>query len=304
MHRGTQPRLSAAIHEPKLRRLYEVNGLKNYLFALNNLRWYARLPCKWLIFALVVFLVCFPYPRLTYRHFSRWRDPNALIEPHAAALQPWVDELKASLPPDLPPQNTLRRVEKFVYDKVPYEWDWNTWGLSDYLPTVTETVERAKEDCDGRAVVAASLLSNLGFHPRIVTDFAHVWVQTEHGDTMGPGRKKAVVATEKGLNFNWRALTELPRALAFGISVFPWPRQLIVLVVAWWLLLRRSHGVLGGICALAGLTTGFFLLRAGGPEYAKPIVWMQLLGVLTVLGGVAASLLPRRRAQPTIGDRL
>jgi hypothetical protein len=268
--------------------------LKNYLFALNNLRWYARLPCKWLIFGLAVFVVCFPYPRLAYRHFSRWRDPNALIEPHAVVLQPWVIELRSSLPPELSPKDQLPRVEAFVRDKIPYDWDWNTWGLSDYLPTVAEAVARGKEDCDGRAVVAASLLSNLGFRPRIVTDFAHVWVQTEHGDTMGPGRKKAVVATEKGLSFDWRALTEMPRALAFGVAVFPWPRQIIILMVAGWLLLGHSQRASTRVAALAGLMGGFFLLRVGGAEYSKPVLWMQLLGSLTMLCCVVVLCSTRR----------
>ena len=274
------------------------------VFVLNRLRWYARLPLKWLIFGLSVFIVCFPYPRLTYRHFSHWQDPNALIEPNAAALQPWVHELRASLPASAPPQETLQRVENFVYDKVEYEWDWNTWGLSDYLPTVTEAVSLGKEDCDGRAVVAASLLANLGFRPRIVTDFAHVWVHTEHGETMGPGRKKAVIATDRGLQVQWRAVTELPRAAIYGMAVFPWQRQIIVLVIAWWLMLSPRYGITRSAATLAGLTAGFFLLRWGGVNYHKPVLWAQLAGALTMVSVLGVLLFSGRRKTPTNADAL
>ncbi len=265
------------------------NVLTKTVFGLNELRWYARLPLKWLIFGLTVLAVCFPYPRLAYRHLSHWRDPNALIEPEAPALQPWVAELRASLPADSPPKETLQHVQQFVHRKLPYEWDWNTWGLSDYLPTVEEAVSLGKEDCDGRAVVAASLLRNLGFESRIVTDFAHVWVQTNHGETMGPGRRKAIVATETGINVNWRGLVEIPRALAYGVAVFPWRREMIVLLVGWWLLLGRS-GLRVSAAALGGLLLGFFLLHRGGGDYRHPVVWMQISGG-ALMGFSAAVLL-------------
>jgi hypothetical protein len=267
------------------------------IFALNNLPWYARLPCKWLIFGAAVFVVCFPYPRLTYRHFSHWQDPNALVEPNAPALMPWAAELRASLPTDLPAKETLRHVERFVYDKVPYEWDWNTWGLSDYLPTASEVVAAGKEDCDGRAVVAASLLAGLGFQARIVTDFAHVWVQTDHGETMGPGAKKAVVATPEGMKLQWRGLTELPRAIAYGLAVFPWPRQAFVLVITWWLFMSSRFGWVRGGLAFAGLMAGFFLLRAGGQNYYRPVPWAQWLGAATMAASLAMLMVPGLRSR-------
>ena len=265
------------------------------IFIFNTLRWYTRLPLKWAILGLTVLEVSFPYPRLAYRHLQHWMNPNALIEPHAPALQPWVEELRPSLLPDLPPRETLRRVERFVYDKVPFEWDWNTWGLSDYLPTVTEVIEMGKEDCDGRAVVAASLLENFGFKAQIVTDFAHVWVKTDKGETMGPGRRTAVVATDRGLQVQWSALGELPRGLLYGIAVFPLIRQLIVLVVGWWLMLRSNSGIVRSLAALALLCGGLLILRVGGSDYYNPIRWLQILGAVSIAAAVCLLLVRSRR---------
>lgn len=262
------------------------------LFALDSQRWFTRLPLKWFILGFTILLVCFPYPALTLQHMKHWRNPDALIEPNAPSLQPWVEELRLQLPADLPPQDALRRVEKFVYEKVPYEWDWNTWGLSDYLPTVEEVVSKGKEDCDGRAVIAASLLRNFGFESRIVTDFAHVWVQTDKGDAMGPGKRKAIVATEKGMKFDWGAFLQLPDVLAYGIAVFPWPREAIVLTVAWWLLLNRRSSRRVALVAAASLLAALVLIRWSGDDYWRPVRWARWCGVALLLATPLAMTWP------------
>ena len=269
------------------------------IFILNTFPWYTRLPLKWAIFGCTMLAVCFPYPNLALRHLQHWRNPNALIEPQAPALQPWVEELRPALPADLPSREALKRVERFVYEHVPYEWDWNTWGLSDYLPTVTEAIEMGKEDCDGRAVVAASLLQNFGFKVQIVTDFAHVWVKTDKGETMGPGRRKAVVATDRGLQIQWRALAELPRASIYGLAVFPLIREMIVLLVGWWLMLRTNAGLARSLLAFVILCTGLLLLREGGSEYLKPVAWMQIAGALAMATAVLLLLFRNRRSGQT-----
>lgn len=255
------------------------------LLRINDLRWFARLPLKWLIFGLTVLAVCFPNPLLLVRHLSHWRDPNALIEPDAPALRPLVEELKSRLTDDLPPAEALKTVQDFVHEKIPYEWDWNTWGAADYMPTVTEAIEMGKEDCDGRAVVAASLLRELGYKSEIVTDLLHVWVKTDKGETMGPGDKKVAVGAEGGVRVNFAALTQLPRALAYGVAAFPFVRELIVLVVLWLLLLRRGGGVGCSLIALALLLDGLLFLRVGSVNHRFPIVWMQ---VLALAHGLAA----------------
>ena len=67
------------------------------LFIVNTLRWYLRLPLKWGIFGLTVLIVCFPYPNRLVDHIAHWRDPNALIEPHAPVIELLFQELRANL---------------------------------------------------------------------------------------------------------------------------------------------------------------------------------------------------------------
>jgi len=264
------------------------------VFVLNNLRWYVRVPVKWIVFGLTVLAVCFPSPHRLLTHVRHWRDPNALIEPDAPAIQPFVEELRPRLV-DGPPREVLRQVERYVCDKIEYAWDWDTWGTADYLPTVTEVIEAGKEDCDGRAVLAASLLRRFGFDAQLVTDFAHMWVKTDFGETMGPGKKKAIVATERGLRFQLSALTEVPRAFSYGVAVFPLFRELIILAVLWLLLLRRGGGTMASAVGFACFGTGLALLRAGGRDYTDPTLWMQWLGLACIVGGLATLLLWAKR---------
>ncbi len=262
----------------------------NRLLVLNKLSWPLRIPVKWAVMGVTFLVVCFPHPTQLVRHIDHWRHAEALIEPDAVALEPLVTELRPLVAENQSPKKVLQTVQRFVCKKIKYAWDWDTWGNADYMPTVTEAVEQGQEDCDGRAVVAASLLRRLGYNAHLVTDFAHVWVKTDRGETMGPGRNKAVVATKKGLSVQRGALGQLARALAYSVAPFPLVRELILLVVFWWLLLRSKCGFGCGAVAFLLLLNGLFFLRTGGVNYREPVVWMQLLGLLNLFSATIGLL--------------
>jgi hypothetical protein len=258
----------------------------NYLQPLNALPWPVRLPVKWLVFVLAVVGVCYPDPRLLQTQWQRLKNPDALVNPTASALQPWIAEVEAELSPDLSPQDALKRIEAFVYKKVPYEWDWNNWGVADYFPTVEEVVERQKEDCDGRAIVAASIMRHFGYDAQLVTDFAHLWVKTSAGEVMNPGKSRAAVATAEGFRLYPGALRKLVQPLAYGIAVFPLAREAIVVLVLWWLLLGRGMGMARSFFCLLLLVNGLFLLRLGS-DWKQPVTIVQGLAVANLLIGLA-----------------
>lgn len=243
-------------------------------------RWYVRIPLKWLVFLAITFLVLFPYPGRFARHVAHLRNLNRLVQPDAPALAAWDTELSERLSreiagrapttqplrellPSLPPRQVQKKVEAFVYEKVKYAWDWDTWGVADYIPTVDEIFASAtdgllREDCDGRAVIAASLMRRLGYDSRIVTDLRHVWVTTPQGEWMGPGRAKTVVSTPRGNKFMLgTAVQNAVVSLSFGIGVFPLWRELLILLTAYVLSIHRrmarGSAVLGGLLLLQGL---------------------------------------------------
>jgi hypothetical protein len=90
---------------------------------------------------------------------------------------------------------------------------------------------------------------------------------------------------------NLRALTALPRAAAFGIAVFPWPRELVIVAVLW-LLLCGSGRWPRQVLALAALLAGLFLLRAGSASFDRPDVWLQTAALTALAAGICLLLYP------------
>jgi hypothetical protein len=264
---------------------------------VNTWPWFPRLPAKWALFGLTVVVVLFPYPGALVRHVDRWRDPNVLIEPAHPAIQAMADELRPALDASLPPAAALKKVELHVLKRLPYAWDWITWGMADYIPTVDEALAMGREDCDGRAVVAASVLQALGYRAELVTDFAHVWVKTDQGETMGPRPTTTIVATPDGPKLQKSALAALIKASAYGVAVFPLVREVIIAAAAWVLLWRPGRSRVGWVVAGGLIFGGLLLMRRAGGDDRNPLLWMQLVA----LGLWAVALLAtmkRRRGAP------
>jgi hypothetical protein len=136
-------------------------------------------------------------------------------------------------------------------------------------------------------VLAAALLRNFNFNAQLVTDFAHVWVKTDRGELMGPGKQKAIVATERGLRLNLKGLTELPRALAHATAVFPLGREAILVGVLWLLMLHPRGGVVRSLGGLLLLVGGLLCLRSGGRDYYQAVAWLQFVGATGIVAAFA-----------------
>lgn len=298
---------------------------------LSSLRLSAarRILIKWLFFFLVTLVVLFPYPRLLYRHVAHWRDLQSLVQPEAPELAGWDAELRRWLLESWPqepiagrsfrewlshtdPVRVQRSVEAFVLNKVKYAWDWDVWGMADYLPSVGEIFavagprEPLREDCDGRAVIAASLMRRLGYEARIVTDLRHVWVSTPQGEWMGPGRQKTLVSTSQGSRIQAQTLwTNLPVSLSYGIAVFPWLRELMILFTAYLLCChRRMHPLAalgGGVLLLQGLLFMRCGVLAPTGVAADGSAWPAWVGIAHLLGGFVLLGMASRRARRRAG---
>lgn len=104
--------------------------------------------------------------------------PNPLLLGRAA-LQSWspvidaesVRRLAASLPDD--PQ----QIEAAVLGRiVPYGVPWEVYAVPWYFPTPAEVLQAGRGDCQGRAVVLASLLQAKGIPFTLSASFDHIWV--------------------------------------------------------------------------------------------------------------------------------
>jgi hypothetical protein len=263
----------------------------------------ARVPLKVGVFLLVVALTLYPKIWLLPTWIGRMQNMNAMIEPAHPGLAGMEAEARRDLGSSTPaPQKALKVVQKIVYAHIPYAWDWDTWGVMDYLPTVGETLALGREDCDGRAVVAASLLQRLGYKAWLVSDFKHTWVATDYGETMSPGSEhKSLVATSQGTETVLTADTgvNLLRGVAFGMGVFPLPRELIILAAAALLALHpRSRGMAWTV-GLVVLLAALFTFRQSA-EYVRSDpsreALLQWIAVGATLVGAIGLFIRRRGA--------
>ena len=286
-------------------------------------RWYVRVPVKLFVFAVVTFFVLFPFPGQFARHLSRLCNLDAVVDPDAPQLAEWEEELRSwatsyralwetSFPEeartlsdgDVPRVDEVqRRVQDMVLERVRYAWDWDTWGSADYIPTVAEMFAKAaddasgelQEDCDGRAVIAASLMRRMGYKADLVTDLRHVWVKTPQGEWMGPGKAKAMVSTPKGTRLDWTAaLGNVPMSISYGISVFPLARELVILAAAYVLLLHTRTHWRTALLAAVLLVQGLLFMRCGvfSPQQVAGFErsWPATVGLLHIVGGICVLL--------------
>ncbi len=200
----------------------------------HSRRAWLRWPTKLALFVLGVGLVLYPRPWLLPVSFERLRDLNSTLDPQHPGLAPFEADVRERLGAASSQPAILKAVEKVVYERIPYAWDWQVWGVMEYVPTLAEVLAVGREDCDGRAVVAASLLRRMGYEAHLVSDLLHVWVETPMGDTMSPtGGQKTLSGTADGTSavFSLGLVQNLARGLSYGVAVFPFGREIVVLLL-------------------------------------------------------------------------
>jgi hypothetical protein len=248
---------------------------------LNHRQKLFRWALKALFLVILVLLVLFPRVDRLPETVRRYLNPNDLVNPQSPALAPLIDEFEKERQPDWTRTELMNHIESFVYRKIPYARDWNLWANIDYIPTVEEAIKKGKEDCDGRAVVAASMLRRYGFEAVIVGNFEHIWVKTEIGETMGPAENKLVEYTAEGKRkFNWSTVWDMPDEFCYSISVFPLWRELIILVGVWLLLIGRGLSFRETLIWLGMLMAGLLLIRDGGKDSESLKNWAGILIIL------------------------
>jgi hypothetical protein len=200
---------------------------------------------------------------------------DRLIDADHPGLAKLEEDVRRKLPPDADARAALPIVEKTVYKHVPYAFDWENWGAMEWLPTVDEVLTRGREDCDGRAVVAASLLRRLGYEAWLVTDILHMWVETPAGETMAPtGGAKTLAGGKPGqtgtqTNLNLGLLNNAARGTAFGVAVFPFPRELLIVGALALLTLHPRSGFWRNASGCLLLWIGLYTMRDVGEQAAR-----------------------------------
>lgn len=237
--------------------------------------WLVRWPLKGLLFAAVTLLVMFPNPSRIVTLLDRLANLDRLIDGNHPGLAKLEEDVRRKLPENASARAALPIVEKIVYAHVPYAFDWDNWGVMEWLPTVDEVLTRGREDCDGRAVVAASLLRRLGYEAWLVTDILHMWVETPEGETMSPtGGAKTLSGGRPGqtgtqASIGLEVLNNAARGMAFGVAVFPLLRELIIVGALALLTLHPRVGFWRCVSGCLLLWIGLYTLRDVGEQAAR-----------------------------------
>jgi hypothetical protein len=136
-----------------------------------------------LAFAVLTLLVLNPNLKRAYLQVRHTLDPEGLIQtdfPSLPLINAQVDRLVAA---DAGQHSEARLVAKFVLKKINYVSDYENWGNIEYWSTPQETWDKRQEDCDGRAILAASILRSRGFHSaRLVVGLDHMWVRVNENE--------------------------------------------------------------------------------------------------------------------------
>jgi hypothetical protein len=276
-------------------------------------QWGWRALLKGVIGGAATLIILFPRIDLLVKQAGHLRDWDALIEPGHSALPEMNREIDRRLPEGSAAQLEAATVQQFVQEKVPYSYDWDLWGNIDYWPTVGEVVARRSEDCDGRAVLAASLLRARGFATaHLAGNFSHIWVVIDPNDAkMKTAQPVALMNPVGRASFSREGgkLRVRPPAWAtvrpalLDLCRFPaW--RLAALAVVWlglWFHPCRRWGLFAGIIAVAFL--GFWLLQSWGARTATPRAraWDGELIVVAacLLAAAGAALLAHRSSGST-----
>ena len=65
----------------------------------------------------------------------------------------------------------------YVQSQISYRSDTSNYHSIDHLATTSEILKRGADDCDGQAILIASLLRYRGYDAYVVFGYSHVWVE-------------------------------------------------------------------------------------------------------------------------------
>ncbi len=135
-------------HEGNIRFLGQV---KNYHLLFMTLLW--------------VLLVLYPNPFQLGKSIQR-------------ILQPPVNPAMVAVLVEKAPEHP-RAIEEYVLETFPYQYDWQTYGMPWYFPTLEEALEKGTGDCKTRFVVLASIFEAKEIPYQLSFSLSHFWVNYE-----------------------------------------------------------------------------------------------------------------------------
>ncbi|SMP67867.1 hypothetical protein [Anoxynatronum buryatiense] len=133
-------------------------------------------------------ITCFLMKQVKYRHLLLltgiwvllvlYPNPLNLARSIHRIIAPPVEPAKvARLLAEAPSEPEA--LERFVLEKFPYQYDWVTYGMPWYFPTLDQALAQETGDCKTRFIVLASLFEALEIPYQQSFSLSHFWVHYE-----------------------------------------------------------------------------------------------------------------------------
>ncbi|ABR47003.1 hypothetical protein Amet_0778 [Alkaliphilus metalliredigens QYMF] len=92
-------------------------------------------------------------------------------------------------------------IERFVLKTIPYEYNWQTFGMPFYFPTTQEAMTVGAGDCKVRFIVLASLFEAMEIPYQQTFSLSHFWVSYEGKTQSGieQDQNAFLTRTEEGI---------------------------------------------------------------------------------------------------------
>lgn len=111
--------------------------------------------------------------------FVLYPNPYRLAVSGSRMISPAVNPAAVTYLLDELPE-TPREIERYVLDKiVPYQYDWQTYGVPFYFPRAEEVLANGLGDCKSRFVVLASIFEALDIPYEMNYSLSHFWIVYE-----------------------------------------------------------------------------------------------------------------------------
>ncbi len=228
-----------------------------------RLPFWQRLLLKIGIFGGILFLVLYPRPGLFLKQLQNYFQMDALIQTDFLELERINHEIDLLLEKtERTPRQEFLTVQSYVYRRIKYAYDWETWCNIDFWPTASQVWELQQEDCDGRAILAASILRSRGFQSaQLVGNMRHIWVKVDDIELMGPDTETMLRREGERLVVTLPSLTLLISTVTIYIADFPAIRHLILFFTLMILLYHPTRNFTGFLGATTTGLVGFLLLK-------------------------------------------
>ncbi len=107
------------------------------------------------------------------------------------------------------------KIEKLVKVAFPYRYDWETYNLPWYFPTVGEAIAKREGDCKTRMIIFSSILEYHELPYTILASPTHIWVEYEgKKSTDSENLEVTMIASSPGAGYSVTS----PQKIKWGSS--------------------------------------------------------------------------------------